>query len=111
MDAEAQRRALAAIAKQVAVCHDCPLYQGTTNPVPGEGSASAEIMFIGEGPGFYEDKQGRPFVGASGKFLDELLASVGLDRRTVFITNVVKHRPPNNRDPQADEISACKKHL
>lgn len=111
MDADTQRRALAGIAKQVAVCHDCPLYKGTTNPVPGEGSATAEIMFIGEGPGFYEDRQGRPFVGASGKFLDELLASIGLDRRTVFITNVVKHRPPNNRDPQADEIAACKKYL
>jgi DNA polymerase len=111
MDADSQRRALAAIAKQVAGCHDCALYKGTTNPVPGEGSAAADIMFIGEGPGFYEDKQGRPFVGASGKFLDELLASIGLDRRTVFITNVVKHRPPNNRDPQADEIAACKQYL
>jgi len=111
MEADSRRRALAAIAKQVAACHDCSLYKGTTNPVPGEGSATAEIMFVGEGPGFYEDKQGRPFVGASGKFLDELLASIGLDRRTVFITNVVKHRPPENRDPQADEIAACKKHL
>jgi DNA polymerase len=111
MDADTPRRTLAAIAKQVAGCNDCPLYKGTANPVPGEGNASAEIMFIGEGPGFYEDKQGRPFVGASGKFLDELLASIGLDRRTVFITNVVKHRPPNNRDPQADEIAACKKYL
>ncbi|HEX5480604.1 MAG TPA: uracil-DNA glycosylase [Dehalococcoidia bacterium] len=111
MDATEQRQALAAIARQVAVCHDCALYKGTTNPVPGEGSASAQIMFIGEGPGFYEDQQGRPFVGASGKFLDELLASINLDRKKVFITNVVKHRPPNNRDPQADEIAACKKYL
>lgn len=111
MDAKEQQRALAVIAKQVAGCRACPLYQGTTNPVPGEGNAGAEIMFIGEGPGFYEDRQGRPFVGASGKFLDELLASIGLDRRQVFITNVVKHRPPNNRDPQPDEIAACKPYL
>ena len=111
MDANEQRQALATIARQVSMCHDCPLYQGTTNPVPGEGNVGAQIMFIGEGPGFYEDKQGRPFVGASGKFLDELLASINLDRKKVFITNVVKHRPPNNRDPQADEITACKKYL
>jgi DNA polymerase len=111
MDATDARRELAVIAKQVAGCHDCALYKGTTNPVPGEGSAESEIMFIGEGPGFYEDKQGRPFVGASGKFLDELLGSIRLDRKKVFITNVVKHRPPNNRDPQPDEIAACKKYL
>jgi DNA polymerase len=79
--------------------------------VPGEGAPDANIMFIGEGPGFYEDQQGRPFVGASGKFLDELLATIGLDRRKVFIANVVKCRPPNNRDPQPDEIEACDKHL
>ncbi len=111
MDAKERQRALATIAKQVAGCRLCPLYQDTTNAVPGEGNAGAEIMFIGEGPGFYEDRQGRPFVGASGKFLDELLASIGLDRRQVFITNVVKHRPPNNRDPQPDEITACKPYL
>ncbi len=111
MEAADPRRGLAVIAKQVAGCHDCPLYKGATNPVPGEGSATAEIMFVGEGPGFYEDKQGRPFVGASGKFLDELLASIRLDRKSVFITNVVKHRPPNNRDPQPDEIAACKQYL
>jgi DNA polymerase len=68
-------------------------------------------MFIGEGPGFYEDQQGRPFVGAAGKFLDELLAGIGLDRKKVFIGNVVKCRPPNNRDPQPDEIEACSKYL
>jgi DNA polymerase len=79
--------------------------------VPGEGNADADIMCIGEGPGFYEDQQGRPFVGASGKFLDELLAGIGLDRRKVFITNVVKCRPPNNRDPQPEEIEACSKYL
>jgi DNA polymerase len=79
--------------------------------VPGEGNADADVMFVGEGPGFYEDQQGRPFVGASGKFLDELLATIGLDRRKVFIANVVKCRPPQNRDPQPEEIEACRKYL
>ncbi|HZP57513.1 MAG TPA: uracil-DNA glycosylase [Dehalococcoidia bacterium] len=106
-----RRRALASIAKQIALCRECALARGATNPVPGEGSAEAEIVFIGEGPGFYEDQQGRPFVGASGKFLDELLRSIGLDRRKVFITNIVKHRPPNNRDPLPEEISACRRFL
>lgn len=106
-----KRRALAQIAKQVAVCTDCGLCRGRTNAVPGEGNPDADIMFIGEGPGFYEDQLGRPFVGASGKFLDQLLASIGLNRKTVFIGNVVKCRPPNNRDPQPDEIGVCKKYL
>jgi uracil-DNA glycosylase family 4 len=111
MDATEKRHALALIAKQVAACTACGLCRGRTNAVPGEGSADADIMFIGEGPGFYEDQQARPFVGASGKFLDELLRSISLDRRSVFIANVVKCRPPNNRDPQAEEIEACKKYL
>ncbi len=111
MEAADKRKELAEVAKRVAACRDCALSAGRTNSVPGEGSPDAEIMFIGEGPGFYEDQQGRPFVGASGKFLDELLVSVGLDRRKVFIGNVVKCRPPNNRDPQPDEIEACRKHL
>ena len=112
MDAQDdKRRALASVAKRVAVCRDCALCNGRTNAVPGEGSADAEIMFIGEGPGFYEDQQGRPFVGASGKFLDELIGSIGYDRRKVFIANVVKCRPPQNRDPQPDEIEACDKYL
>jgi DNA polymerase len=108
--AEKQRR-LTEIAQRVAACRDCGLCAGRTNTVPGEGNAAADIVFIGEGPGYYEDQQGRPFVGASGKFLDELLASIGLSRRTVFIANVVKCRPPGNRDPQPEEIAACKKHL
>jgi DNA polymerase len=106
-----KRRSLADVAKRVAACRDCTLCQGRTNAVPGEGNADADIMFIGEGPGFYEDQQGRPFVGASGKFLDELIASIGYDRRKVFIANVVKCRPPQNRDPQPDEIEACGKYL
>jgi DNA polymerase len=111
MDAAGKRKALAAVAKQTAGCRDCTLCSGRTQAVPGEGNADAEIMCIGEGPGFYEDQQGRPFVGASGKFLDELLAGIGLDRRKVFIANVVKCRPPNNRDPQPEEIEACSKYL
>jgi DNA polymerase len=113
MDADVvdKRKRLATVAKQVAGCKDCGLCQGRTNSVPGEGSPDADIMFIGEGPGFYEDQQGRPFVGASGKFLDDLLRGIGLDRTSVFIANVVKCRPPQNRDPQPDEIAACSKYL
>ena len=107
MDAAAKGQALASVAKRASACRACALCQGRTNAVPGEGNPDADIMFVGEGPGFYEDQQGRPFVGASGKFLDELLAGIGLDRRKVFIANVVKCRPPNNRDPQPDEIEAC----
>jgi DNA polymerase len=99
------------IAQLVRRCTDCPLYQGTTNAVPGEGPARAELMFIGEGPGYQEDRQGRPFVGPAGQFLEELLASVGLHRRQVFITNMVKHRPPQNREPLPSEIAACSKYL
>ena len=113
MDAEVidKRKILANVARQVAGCKDCDLCQGRTNSVPGEGNPDADIMFIGEGPGFYEDQQGRPFVGASGKFLDDLLRSIGLDRTSVFVANVVKCRPPQNRDPQPDEIAACSKYL
>lgn len=111
MDANEKRRALAEIARAVSVCNDCGLARGRTHAVPGEGSPDARIVFIGEGPGFYEDQQGRPFVGAAGKFLDELLRGINLDRKTVFIANVVKCRPPGNRDPQPDEIAACAKHL
>jgi DNA polymerase len=96
------------IAEQVRVCTRCELYKSATKAVPGEGPANAEIMMIGEGPGFHEDQQGRPFVGASGRFLDELLAHINLSRSDIFITNVVKHRPPGNRDPQPDEMEACR---
>src|SRR5215217_7223757 len=101
------QEALETIAAQVAVCTKCELYKGRTHPVPGEGPTHAEIMFIGEGPGANEDKQGRQFVGASGKFLDELLAQAGVTRADVFITNVVKCRPPGNRDPLPDEVEIC----
>ncbi len=99
---------LEAIAAQVRVCTRCPLYKGRTHAVPGEGPAAAEIMMIGEGPGFYEDQQGRPFVGRSGQLLEKLLAGIGLKRSDVFITNVVKCRPPDNRDPLPEEIEACR---
>ena len=95
------------LAKQIKVCTRCELHRSRTEAVPGEGPVHAEIMFIGEGPGASEDKQGRPFVGASGKFLDQLLEQAGVARTDVFITNVVKCRPPGNRDPLPDEIEIC----
>ncbi len=91
----------------MAVCRRCDLYKFATKAVPGEGPENAEIMFIGEGPGWNEDQQGRPFVGAAGKFLDQLFASIGMKREQVYIANVVKHRPPNNREPLPTEIAAC----
>lgn len=103
--------ALAQIAKEVSVCEKCPLYHSRKNAVPGEGPADSEIMFIGEGPGFYENEQGRPFVGAAGKFLDELLSQAGLQRPDVWIGNVVKCRPPGNRDPQPVELETCNQYL
>lgn len=102
---------LAQIAKEVSVCMSCALHESRKKSVPGEGPADAEIMFIGEGPGFHENEQGRPFVGASGKFLDQLLAQAGVTRSEVFIANVVKCRPPENRDPLPDELSACDAYL
>ena len=95
------------IANEVRVCNACPLHLGRKNAVPGEGPPNADLMFIGEGPGFHENEQGRPFVGAAGRFLEELLGSIHLTREQVFIGNVIKCRPPGNRDPQIDEIQAC----
>jgi len=97
--------------ERVRGCQACPLAKTRTLSVPGEGPLDAEIMFIGEGPGMNEDRQGRPFVGAAGKFLDELLAAAGLKREEVYIANVVKCRPPGNRDPQPIEIEACSEYL
>ena len=88
------------------VAKDLPLKAGATQAVPGEGNADADILFVGEGPGKDEDAQGRPFVGAAGKFLTQLIESIGLTREDVFIANMVKHRPPNNRDPLPDELAA-----
>lgn len=92
-------------------CTLCRLSRTRTHAVPGAGPANAHIMFIGEAPGFHEDQQGLPFVGAAGGFLEELLASINLTREQVFITNIVKCRPPDNRDPQPDEIAACRPYL
>ncbi len=99
------------VAAEVRVCPKCPLSKSRTLAVPGEGPADARVMFIGEGPGFHEDRQGRPFVGPSGQYLEQLLASIGLSREQVFITNVVKCRPPGNRDPEPNEIAACREYL
>lgn len=99
------------IARLVRECADCPLHQGRTQAVPGEGPDDAELLFIGEGPGVQEDRQGRPFVGPAGGFLEELLQSIGMSRDQVYIANMVKCRPPNNRDPAPGEIAACAKYL
>ena len=99
------------IAVEVNECSKCSLHYSRKNGVPGEGPPEAEIMFIGEGPGFHENEQGRPFVGAAGRFLEELLAMINLKRSEVFIGNVVKCRPPNNRDPLPEEIAACAPYL
>ena len=102
---------LGEIAQLIRECVDCPLHEGRTNSVPGEGASNAEIMFIGEGPGYQEDRLGRPFVGPAGQFLEELLKSIGLTRQQVFIANMVKCRPPQNRDPTPAEMKACGKYL
>ena len=96
---------------EVARCTRCALSQSRINAVPGEGPENAAVMFIGEAPGFHENQQGRPFVGAAGKFLDELLASIDLRREDVYICNVIKCRPPGNRDPLPEEIEACQPFL
>ena len=103
--------ALAAYAEQVGVCTRCRLAQGRTQVVFGAGNPAADLMFVGEAPGFHEDKQGIPFVGQAGKLLDKLLAGIGLERSEVYIANVLKCRPPGNRDPQPDEIESCEPHL
>jgi uracil-DNA glycosylase family 4 len=109
-DAERQQ-ALDAIAAEVRVCTRCRLHQTRTMAVPGEGDAETEVVFVGEGPGRDEDAQGRPFVGESGRLLTRLIGSLGWRREEVYITNVVKCRPPGNRDPQPDEMAACAPYL
>lgn len=102
---------LAKIAEEVSVCTKCALHHSRKLAVPGEGPASAEIMLIGEGPGYHENELGRPFVGAAGSFLNDLLAQAGLKRSDVWIGNIVKCRPPGNRDPMPEEISTCDQYL
>jgi DNA polymerase len=106
-----RRTALEDIAAEVRVCTKCRLHETRTKAVPGEGDPDTEVVFVGEGPGFNEDRLGRPFVGRAGDLLVKLLASIGWKREDVFITNVVKCRPPENRDPQPDEIAACAPYL
>ncbi|OGY25659.1 MAG: hypothetical protein A2Z24_00960 [Candidatus Woykebacteria bacterium RBG_16_44_10] len=98
---------LATLTREIEKCTRCDLYKGATHAVAGEGSSSTKIVFVGEAPGYHEDSQGRPFVGNAGKLLDLLLSKVGLRREEVFITNMLKHRPPENRDPEPYEIAAC----
>ena len=99
------------VAEEVSVCTKCKLHYSRKNAVPGDGPVNADILFIGEGPGFHENEQGLPFVGAAGKLLDELLNKIGMNRSDVFITNIVKCRPPGNRDPEPEEIETCDPYL
>ena len=96
---------------EVGQCQRCRLWERAKKAVAGEGSLDASLMLIGEAPGYWEDVKGRPFVGAAGRLLDELLSSIDLNRRDVYISNIIKHRPPNNRDPRKDEVEACSPYL
>ncbi len=111
MTRDERRVALEAIATEVRACTRCRLHEGRTTAVPGEGEPDTEVVFVGEGPGFNEDREGRPFVGRAGGLLVRLLGTIGWRREDVFITNVVKCRPPDNRDPEPDEIAACAPYL
>jgi len=107
MTSSEKDEALKALYEELEACQRCPLHINANNVVPGEGNPDSEILFVGEGPGKAEDEQGRPFVGAAGKFLDKLIESIKLTREDVYIANLVKHRPPGNRDPLPDELHAC----
>jgi uracil-DNA glycosylase len=111
MDAVERAAALREYAEQTSSCTRCALAQGRTQVVFGSGSPTAELMFVGEAPGFHEDQQGVPFVGQAGKLLDKLLGGIGMTRADVFVVNVLKCRPPGNRDPLPEEIAACEPHL
>src|SRR5918992_1760202 len=109
--AEERREDLVALYREAQACTRCPLDKTRTKVVFGSGHADADLMFVGEAPGFHEDQQGLPFVGRAGQLLDQLLREIGLDRSQVFVTNVLKSRPPGNRDPQPEEIEACRPYL
>src|SRR6478735_1302748 len=111
MDAVERAAALREYADQTAICTTCALAKGRTQVVFGSGSPNADLMFVGEAPGFHEDQQGVPFVGQAGKLLDTLLGGIGLTRADVFVANVLKCRPPGNRDPLPEEIASCEPHL
>lgn len=106
-----KKELMAEIERNVRVCKKCRLYEGAHNPVPGEGNINSEIVFIGEAPGQVEDETGRPFVGRAGKLLEQLLLKIGYKRTDVWIGNIIKHRPPENRDPLPDELQMCEKYL
>ena len=110
-DTTARRDELVAFYHELSDCTKCPLAEGRTNVVFGTGDPDSDLMFVGEAPGFNEDKEGKPFVGRAGKLLDQLLEEIGMTRKAVFIANVLKCRPPGNRDPQPVEIEACEGHL
>jgi uracil-DNA glycosylase len=109
--AEERREELVALYKEVSKCTKCPLHETRAKTVFGAGNADADLMFVGEAPGAEEDRQGLPFVGRAGQLLNQLLEEIGLSREDVFIANVLKSRPPGNRDPQPDEIAACEPYL
>jgi DNA polymerase len=111
MDTKEKNQKLSALNEIIKACTACPLYQGTTNAVPGEGNPDSTLMFIGEAPGANEDRLGRPFVGRAGQLLENTLHEIGLKRSDVWIGNMIKHRPPENRDPLPHELSACKTFL
>lgn len=111
MDKEIKTKKLEDIYKEVATCTKCPLYKHANCGVPGEGSSTAQVMFIGEAPGANEDKLGKPFVGRAGALLDKGLSAIKLERKDVYIANIIKHRPPGNRDPKPQEIEACRTYL
>src|SRR3954451_2552446 len=111
LSAEERKRELVAFFHELQDCQKCPLAEGRTQVVFGTGDPDSDLMFVGEAPGFHEDKQGKPFVGQAGKLLDKLLEEIGLVRKQVFVANVLKCRPPGNRDPQPAEIEACEGHL
>jgi len=106
-----KKELLDAVAAEILACRKCELWKTRKTPVPGEGNPNNQIMFIGEAPGYWEDMKGKPFVGAAGKFLDTLLSTANLSRQTVFIGNILKCRPPKNREPQPDEIQKCTPYL
>jgi uracil-DNA glycosylase family 4 len=110
-DAAERRERLVEVYREASVCTKCPLSQGRTSVVFGNGNADADLMFVGEAPGAEEDRQGVPFVGRAGKLLDELLSGIGMRREDVFVANVLKCRPPGNRDPQPEEIETCRPYL
>lgn len=104
-------QSLSSLSRRIRACHLCRLVESRTHAVPGEGDPQAAVLFVGEAPGKSEDAEGRPFVGMAGRYLDRLLADIGWSRDQVYITNVVKCRPPDNRDPRRDEIDACRPYL